>query len=372
MRFHYLIYPNAIDKLEVCGIKKRADDFLEEHQLFMGATTHSDIAGRKNALQEEGYYEGLPEEFTGKYKKVMNSIFNNPSDNFWTITAQETIKVPCELEDMLLFTGEMAAEVLDPDEIWEYGRFGFDSPSEFITTVGGYIWEAANPLKQHGYTWVRERPDGSRIMNEITGDINADLRLFQTDIASYPTHDPFDSHIEMRPSTMRNIVSPYYFTEGPLLVAALRYIEQEGIETKLYADRGTSFLAWGRALGQSGGSCAEHFGDFDEPPTRFFIGYEVPIPSLNAQNEPSGHTPHSLVTASQKFYGIYIKDGDLVLAYDDPRKGIDMRFAPEDAEEIVCGLVYQSAKGLGRTSAKQLLDIIEYRFSDKFDSEILS
>ncbi|MFP4424348.1 MAG: hypothetical protein ACLFP2_03895 [Candidatus Woesearchaeota archaeon] len=372
MRFHYLIYPNAIDKLEVCGIKKRADDLMEEYPLFMGATTHLDIIGRKNALNEAGYYEGLPADFTEKYKKVMNSIFNEPSDNFWTITAQETIKVPCELEDMLLFTGEMAAEVLDPDEIWEYERFGFDSPSEFITTVGGYIWEAANPIKHHGYTWVRERADGSRIVNEITGDINGDLRLFQTDIASYPTCDPFESPIEMRPSTMRNIVSPYYFTEGALLVASLRYIEQEGIETKLYADKGTSFLEWGRALGQGGGSCAEHYGDFDAPPKRFFIGYDTPIPTLDAANVASDHTPHSLVTQHREFYGIYIKNGDLVLAYDDPRKGIDMRFIPEDAEEIVKGLVYQSARGLGRTSAKQLLDIIEYRFSDKFDSEIFS
>ena len=47
-----------------------------------------------------------------------------------------------------------------------------------------------------------------------------------------------------------------------------------------------------------------------------------------------------------------------------------MRFQPEDAEHLVRGLIYQSAKGLGRTSAKQLLAIMEYRFSDSFDADL--
>ncbi len=53
----------------------------------------------------------------------------------------------------------------------------------------------------------------------------------------------------------------------------------------------------------------------------------------------------------------------------NPRKRISMRFQPEDAEHLVKGLIYQSAKGRGGTSARQLLAIMEYRFSESFDRD---
>ena len=79
-------------------------------------------------------------------------------------------------------------------------------------------------------------------------------------------------------------------------------------------------------------------------------------------------------TTGEGSYFTYVAhNGDFVLSYQDkenPVKPINMRFLPEDAEHLVNGLIYQSAEGLGRTSAKQLLDIIEFRFSDVFDERL--
>ncbi|HLC63366.1 MAG TPA: hypothetical protein VJJ21_03535 [Candidatus Nanoarchaeia archaeon] len=57
--------------------------------------------------------------------------------------------------------------------------------------------------------------------------------------------------------------------------------------------------------------------------------------------------------------------------YPETVKKINARFLPEDAEQLVKGVIYQSAKWLGRTSAGQILSILEYRFSDNFQEEVV-
>ena len=43
---------------------------------------------------------------------------------------------------------------------------------------------------------------------------------------------------------------------------------------------------------------------------------------------------------------------------------------PQDADELVKGTLYQCAMGHGRTSAKQMIDILSYRFSEKFNKDM--
>jgi hypothetical protein len=49
-------------------------------------------------------------------------------------------------------------------------------------------------------------------------------------------------------------------------------------------------------------------------------------------------------------------------------KGV-VSFLPEDMDNVIRGLLYQAASGLGRTSARRLIDMMEYRFSPKFDKD---
>ena len=44
-------------------------------------------------------------------------------------------------------------------------------------------------------------------------------------------------------------------------------------------------------------------------------------------------------------------------------------FLPEDTNNLIKSLLYQAARGLGRTTERQLLDIIEYRYSSKTNKE---
>lgn len=139
-------------------------------------------------------------------------------------------------------------------------------------------------------------------------------------------------------------------------------------------DGGKEILHWGRNLGQGGGSCTEHFGFGADNWLINFVGFGFPIPRLDEEMHVLGNpfTNYNLQTEFQGCYSAYInKDGNFVLARrhentTDLRGAISLRVEPSEIESLVKGLIFQSAKGLGRTSARTLLDMIEYRFSDQF------
>jgi len=384
MRFHYLIYPKALEKIKQSGIESRVEKLKksEDGLRYLGGSIFADeIISSVQDLKKHGFYKHLPKDFVENYRKTMNGILKKPEDFLWKIQGPyKTIIEPCELDDLMLFTGDAASMILKPKEIWNYQKFGFSSPSEFVTTVGAYIFQQSRSFSSfgEGYKWTHKRVDGSEMVTEITGDTNSDLRIYQTDIAPYPTIGPFGNTIEMRPETDvdRHTIAAYHSTEGTLLVAVMKYIEQQKIPAEYRKDRAEQLLEWGRSLGQGGGTCAEHFGGFDQHPMLFFWGDDYQIPQLNEANETNQHSNFWLNTVGGGAYGAYIAhNGDFVLSYQNeedmknPVKPINARFLPEDAEHLVKGLIYQSAKGLGRTSVKQLLDILAYRFSPKFEAD---
>ncbi len=375
----YLLYPKAIEKIERSGIKARVEE-LEKSEDGLpdinGFVYGGDIIRSTQYLQEQGYYNHLPSDFAVPYRRMMNEMVNTPENFGWKIQRHSgEIIEPCELEDLLLFSGDLASMVLKPEEIWDYARFGFSSASEFVTTVGAFVKEQSNRMDsfKNGYKWTRKRDDGSEIVTEVTGDGNADLRIYQTDIAAYPTHNPFGNPIEMRPEMKadRLAVAAYHSTEATLFIAVMKYIEQQDIAADYRKDDATKLIEWGRSLGQGGGTCAEHFGGFESNLGSFLREDDAQIPILDEANRTEQISNFLLPTQSGGAYGVYVAhNGDLVLSYQkenyiqNPVKPISARFLPEDAEHLVRGLIYQSAKGLGRTSASQLLELLEFRFSE--------
>jgi len=305
-----------------------------------GCVWENDLEWSIEHLHEEGHY-------SEDYKKTLTDMVKNPKKYHWTIEGQG--ELPCSLEDIQLFTGDIASIILNADEFNDHTQFGFHNQTSMIGTVSAYIIDASRTIAiREGYKWVN-----AGVMTEVTGDMHSDLRIFQTDVRHYKTIDPFGNEIPMRP-VKRSIVAPYHSTEAYLLVAVMKYAEQMGVEY-----RSSDLVEWGKSLGQGGGTCTEHFGGFDHDASLFFICYDD-IPS-------SGHTRYLLpCMGGETGYGVYIDDGDMVLKYNND---IRARFKPNDSVELMRALIYQSASGLGRTSAKQLFDIIEYRFGDEFGKE---
>lgn len=383
MRSSYLIYPDAIEKLENSIIKKRIDDLKKSEETFFyprGCILTNEIIESFIDLKERGFYKDLPQDFSKKYIGTMEGILNNSKDFFWTIQKSgSTFIEPTDLEDLLLFTGDVASNVLKPDEMWNYSKFGFSSSLEFISAVGVFVLEQFRDRNfyERGYKWLTKRDDGSEILTEITGDHNADLRIYQKDITPYCTIDPFGNSSLIRPQTNNdfNCIAGYHSTEPEIFVNILKYIDQQNISVEFRKDNAKKIIDWGRSLGQRGGSCTEHlFGGHYMNPSFLFISYNLPMPKLNKNNETDLNTIFLVGTEGESAYGTYIaNNGDLVFSrqsredFKNPKKVIHSRFLPSDAEHLVKGLIYQSANGLGRTSVKQLLDILEYKYSPQFE-----
>ena len=336
----------------VYGVCAEIEDRVNETELrYIGSCVwEDDIVHSVKQMTEQGYYQNFPADSSPQYKKTLTQMVRNPRNYGWDFN---NTKNPCTLEEIDLFTGEIASLILSPEELWDCERFVFKNPTSMVATISAYIVNASRIIDiREGYKWVNEG-----IETEISGDVHADLRIYQTDVRHHKTIDPFGYETMVRPIS-RSMVAPYHTTEATLLVATMKYAEQMGIEINY-----PRHLEWGKSLGQRGGFCTEHFGGFDQNSTLFFIGYDRDI---TEKGHPIYYLP---CLGGEDGYGIHIDQGDMVLKYDE---NIRARFKPNDAEELIKGLIYQCANGLGRTSAKQMFDLIEYRFSDKFVKEIIN
>jgi len=383
MRSDYTIYPEGLEKLRKSGIEAKVQKIKnsEDGLAYQGGVVSQwEIKNIFKDLNERGYYKHIPGDFKKHYQQVINGLFKEPRNFNWAIqTPSKKIVEPCELDDILLFLGDYPSWILGQVQMWDYKRFGFSNPTEFIGLVSAYIIGQSNDFHSHeGYKWTTKRKDGSEIVSEITGDTNADLRIFQTDIASYPTTDPFGNPTLFRPQLDcdRHFVSPYHSTESNLFVAVMKYIEQRQIPVPFWEGKAKGLVDWANSLSEGPITCAEHFGGFDHEPMLFFSVYDLPIPVLDENNQTSSHSQYGLICQSEGWYEAYISHkGNFVLSYvekegkDSPTRRINAEFLPEDAEHLLKGLIYQSVSHQGRTSVGQLLSLFAYRFSPEFEKD---
>jgi len=385
MRFDFMIYQEGIKRIKNSGIEERVKKLKSRNELdyIGGFVSQRDIAESVKDLATKGYYKHIPEDFKEKYKKIMNEFFKKPEKFYWTFKRHsKEIKEECELEDVQLFTGEIASIILKQRDIWDFKKFGFSSATEFISTLSAYIIKESREggIFGEGYKWLTKRGDNSEILTEITGDSNCDLRIIQTDVAPYPTFDPFGNQIFFRPETQsdKKIVAAYHSTESSLLIAAVKYIDQQKIKTSTFDDRARKLIEWSKTVVHGSATCAEHFGGFEESSRLIFVDYKFPIPMLDENYSTKQRTVHALFEQSGGAYCTYIShNGNLVLSHEDketaknPKKRIIASFLPQDMDDLIKGIFYQCARGLGRTSLKQVINLLEYRFSDSFGKDII-
>ncbi len=389
MRFEYLIYPRAREILDKSGLTDRIKEARKDNKIsILGHISNRDVIDWVTELKGGGWFDELPTEERKSFSEPLNKTFKKKSEAHWNIKRFDgEYKEPVEIEDFLLLTGCRASQILEKRELFNYKEFGFSGVSEMVGTVGAAMNSAVKDdyYGKGGLKWQTQRPDGIILANEITGDTNCDLRIFQNDITPYETLDPVGNKVHYRPQTMADsgIVAAYHSTEGTLFTAILKWVDQLGITPDSLKDNGRELISWTRSLGQGGGTCTEHFGGFDNDARKFFIGWGYSLPQLDESSSTSELPNFSLFSQSEGAYGIYLgKNQEFSIAYDsfanrlfanrllDPKKNISVSFLPSESDKVIRGLLYQCAKGLGRTSAKQLIDILEYRFSTELKRDL--
>lgn len=382
MRFKYNLYPDAREKLDSTGITARVRGARKSSQIQVrGHIIAHDVANMIGEMKEGHYFDTFPQDQLGDFKKQANGLFQNPDEHKWEVhRGQGVHEEPVELEDILVLMGYDASLILNPSEIWDFQRFGFRNITDFTGSVGALINETIHDDgHRKGYRWQTRTPDGRTLANEITGDMNFDMRVFQTDITPYKTVDPFGKEVSFRPELDldRGGIIAYHSTEGELLITVLKYIHQIKLNADALDGNAKKTLAWAESLGQRGGGCAEHFGGLDQDARRFFVGWDLPLVELDKDNSTHQRSRDFIGTTGDGMYGAYLDcKNNLVFAYE-PKNAIHSSqknpvavYSPEDATHLIKGLLFQSAKGLGRTSCKQLRSIIEYRVSGQIERDL--
>src|SRR3989344_2001933 len=383
MRFWYLVYPEAREKLKSLSLEDRVNNAKKNENFpYLGSYVHKDdLKAWIKDMHSKGVYTRFPKDELENYKKKLDKIFQNLDKSFWEVKRNsKIIKEKVEIEDLLLMTGCVSDLVLRPNEIWDYKKYGFDSLVGFTGAVGAEIWRifhGNNKEYRDSYDWNSKSKEEREYLNQITGSTHFDLRVYKTDITSDETLDPIGNRVLYRPELFadKQILAGYHSVEGSMLVSVLKYAKQLNLELSCLEDNAEKLLEWAHSLRQRGGGCAEHFGGYDYEPDLFFTGFNFDIPVLNEKSETKRRTPFSVGTAEGGAYEVYINhDNNLVFFYTNlkeknEKKDLTISFQPEDSEHLIKGLIYQSANGVGRTSANQLINIIEYYLSNKLNKK---
>ncbi len=332
MRFNSIIYPEGLAIIKSLGI----DDRIKGLNINRGFLSETGIVEIIKDLYKEGIYKSAPNDLL----KRLNDMIQRPEDFSWMIMRDKKTLEPCEVEDVMFFSGEYSSMLLPKEEIWEL--HGCSSSSAFVSLLHAYVQDKERP-KSEGYTWISER-NNQRILNEVTGTHDGDLLVFQSDITPYETFDPFGSKILFRPETYLDhigSIAPGHSTESTLLVVVLKYMHQMNISVNY-----EELFKFSQSVKNRGGFWAD--GSNGLTLELLFCSFrEFPIMDVT-----DGRTVFGVCK-----YGAFISEEDLVFLVRGEEKA---RFKPEDAFELVKGLIYQSAKGLGRTPLSDILDCLDY------------
>ena len=97
----------------------------------------------------------------------------------------------------------------------------------------------------------------------------------------------------------------------------LKYIDQNKIETEALENKAAKTMEWVKSLGQGGGSCAEHFGGYDQAPRLFFTAWMLPLPTLDEKNRTKERCAYTLYAQSHEAgYHIYTNASkELIISY---------------------------------------------------------
>lgn len=379
MRSAYILYSDARKKLEEGGIMQKIRDAKKRGDISPQGHMYDDtVKGEIRAMKSEDLFDVIESLERKKFLDNLSRTWSERDNLSYKVQRENgTIEEQIEAEDFLLLSGAYAIPVLPKEDLFAYKKYGFLSLTDFTGSVGAAVHEAIHTYPDRGFTWGTRRPDGRIMQAAIAGNTHCDLHIHQENLTPYPTQDFLGVSVSYRPRQKADSrwLTSYHSTESELLVAILRWCDQVNIRPSALENRAEKFIAWTRSLGQGGGTCAEHFGATDGMgPSILFVSYKREIPQLDAEGCTSEHSLHSLPTTADNYrYVSYITSqkelgfaGEGSERYSNSKKKVGVSFMPGEADHLLHSLFWQAAHGLGRTSAKELIRVLEYRYSEQF------
>ena len=388
MHYNWIVYPEGMKTLEESTLKTKIDLALKKHaDRFSTISYH---LGNDETplyllddLKEGGYFKTMPFNFVQDFGNDVYQDWHQglvriakESEKFlWEIFRHEGKQSePIYLdEDFLMLTGHNAAISLNPKQFWQFKKFGFHSLGDFFGTVGAYTRMKDKEYIEKGHRWVSKQGD-KLFETEVTGREHGDFRLFRRDVTPYRTIDPLGNLVSYRPETYEDskCVAGSHSVEPSFLALLLKWAEQERIESEILKNP-REFIGQFKKMGQNCGNFAD-FGYDSSDPTMYFCAWDRSIQRFNDISEER-FIPFYMSTYGNRSgaYAFYTgEERQLIFSYSNESRNKRVKcleIPALDFDNLVTSLFYQSQKGLGRTSIKQLADVMNYYLSEQFKAD---
>ncbi|VVB79358.1 Uncharacterised protein [uncultured archaeon] len=389
MHYNFIVYPEAIKKLKETKLDEKIEKALRNKKVSLipgRIYDPADAIWMVDSLKENGFFKTIPFNFVQNFgedvyqdwhqglMKLLNKYINE-QDSYWEIkklgrTQWEQMSIE---EDFPVISGYNASVVLDPEIFWQFKNFGFKSLSDFLGSVGAFARMKDKCYLDKGYRW--QSHSGEQVSEfELGASEHGDFRLKKVDITPYKTFDPTGNLVSFRPETREEVqyVSASHSVESSLLTILLKWANQEKIPSEILKNY-PDFISQVREQGQICGN----FGDFGygslSPQMQFTYASGPLVKSSTLPNLRI--VPHNLPCyggdAGEYAIGIG-QDRELVFVYQDKSGKLsneEVSVPVNDFDNFFTGLFYQAQRGLGRTSVKNLTDIMDYYFSEEFKED---
>ena len=369
----YQVYPNGLRKLDQAGITTRIEALRsEELQRYrMPAVSLDDIRRVVGRMEGEGHLRNLEKHERNAYKQLLYRAARG-EDFYWTTNRKGgKQKERAVAEDFYLLSGVRNLAVLQDNEIFDYKKFNFDSLFEFTGTVGSALEMVSKTNGwKYGLPWNTERDNKRTISSIVTSDGAGEMRIFQRDITPYETTDPFGKRVYYRRLGIadKKTVEASQSTESYLLISILKYVEQLGLKPDILENGAMTTNQYITNIGAMEMIKHQKKATRDKESTgTLFRAWEVPLPMVSRGKVGDSKFAHFIPSTLGGGYNLCISENNELVIGRKIRKEIDVEnsvtFLPEDTNNLIKSLLYQAARGLGKTTERQLLDIIEYRYS---------
>jgi hypothetical protein len=335
----YLLLPRslraALDGVDIAGIRKGC-----EWDLSADCRGFEDWSGKLGELQAAGLLASSQME--GFLHWLENPTYETVVDG-QEVKGEFSICVPIAI--LSGWTAYQAAEKMEAKPWADWQARGFSSQLEAMGAIGAALTSGSLDLNK-GYHW--NGPTGDYL---ITGDVNADLRVFRQ-VAGDPICHYGSFQSRLQPTGTRQSLYAYHSNEGLLLAAIISGATQTGVSLDCF-DRPDRFkddyLQSLEKLGRSDALfCPTGAGSME---AAHCAGSAVfPL------TRPGARSIHSLAREFGDPYSMHLDGGDLVI-YSG--KSLVLRLPGVEWNQAVLGLFIQAARHGGRTPVSQLAEIVE-------------
>ncbi len=371
----YMVYPNGLRKLDQAGITTRIEALREEElqKYRMPAVSLDDIRRAVGRMEGEGHLRNLEKHERNEYKQFLNRAARE-EDFYWTTNRKGgKLKERAVAEDFYLISGLRNLAVLQDSELFNYKKFNFESLFEFTGTVGSALEMVSKTNGwQYGLPWSTIRENKRKISSIVTSDGAGEMRIFQQDITPYETTDPFGKRVFYRRLGIadKKAVEASPSTESYLLISILKYVEQLGLKPDILDRGAVTTNQYITNIGPMEMAKRYKIVNKDAESIRtLFRTWEVPLPTVSGGKVSDSKFAHFIPSTSGGGYNLCIGENNELVIGRKIRNEMDVEnsvvFLPDDTDNLIKSLLYQAARGLGRTTERQLLDIIEYRYSSE-------